>query len=102
MRRVFSSNQISETVLVRDALLQHGVEAIIQNEQSGMAAVPEFRPPADIWIRNDSDYDRAHRIVVKMLATIDGKSQLPPWVCGNCSEENPQAFELCWNCGHDR
>lgn len=102
MRRVFSSNQISETVLVRDALTQRGVEAIVQNENSGMAAVPEFRPPADIWITHDADYDRARGIVVATLATLDGKSASPPWVCGHCNEENPQAFELCWNCGRLR
>jgi len=102
MRRVFSSNQISETVLVRDALLHHGVEAIVQNENSGMSAVPEFRPPADIWIRDDADYDRAHNIVVRTLATLDSKTGAPGWVCARCSEENPGSFELCWNCGHEK
>ena len=22
-----------------------------------------------------------------------------PWDCGNCGEENPPTFEICWNCG---
>jgi hypothetical protein len=67
MRKVFSSNEVSETMLVRDALAHHGVEAAIQNEYSGRSAVPEFRPPAEVWVRHDDDYASARRIVVDTI-----------------------------------
>ena len=102
MRKVFSSNELSETVLIRDALLHGGVAATIQNEFSGRTAIPEFRPPAEVWVTNDHDYDDAKRIVVDALATIDGESNAAPWVCSNCREENPQSFDLCWNCARER
>lgn len=102
MRKVFSSNEPSETVLIRDALLHGGVAATIQNEYSGRTAVPEFRPPAEVWVTNDHDYDDARRIVVDALATIDAKADTAPWVCPNCREENPQSFDLCWNCARER
>ena len=102
MRKVFSSNELSETVLIRDALIHGGVTATIQNEYSGRSAVPEFRPPAEVWVTNDHDYDDARRIVVDALATIDGESDAKPWVCSNCREENPQSFDLCWNCARER
>jgi arginase family enzyme len=76
MRKVFSSNELSETVLIRDALLHGGVAATIQNEYSGRTAVPEFRPPAEVWVTNDHDYDDARRIVVDALATIDANTHL--------------------------
>jgi hypothetical protein len=102
MRKVFSSNEPSETVLIRDALLHGGIAATIQNEYSGRTAVPEFRPPAEVWVTSDHDYDEAKRIVVAALATIDSKSDGPAWVCSNCREENPQSFDLCWNCATER
>lgn len=102
MRKVFSSNEVSETALVRDALVHHGVEAVIQNEYSGRSAVPGFRPPAEVWIRNAADYETARQIVVDTIAALDRKSDLPPWVCPNCREENPQSFEVCWNCGREK
>jgi hypothetical protein len=102
MRKVFSSNEISETALVRDALVQHGVAVTIQNEHSGHSAIPAFRPPAEIWVERDDDYDGARQIVVAALAALHGKSDLEPWVCSNCEEENPQSFDACWNCGHDK
>ena len=60
MRRVFSSNDVTETALVRDALVQNGIEVTIQNEHSGRSAVPAFRPPAEIW-RDDCNVE--HRRV---------------------------------------
>ena len=102
MRKVFSSNELSETVLVRDALGHRGVAAIIQNEYSGRTAVPEFRPPAEVWVSHDGDYETARRIVTDTIATIDSKSHAPPWTCPSCGEENPQSFDICWNCAHEK
>ena len=102
MRRVFSSNEPSETVLIRDALLHQGVAATIQNEYSGRTAIPEFRPPAEVWVTHDDEYENARRIVVDALSTIDTESNAKPWVCPNCREENPQSFDMCWNCARER
>ena len=102
MRKVFSSNEISETSLVRDALVQRGVAVTIQNEYSGRSAVPGFRPPAEVWVSRDEDYEDARRIVVDTVAALSSRSDGQPWVCANCSEENPQSFDLCWNCGRDK
>lgn len=102
MRKVFSSNEISETVLVRDALIQHGVGADLLNEYSSQSAIPAFRPPAEIWVRNDDDYDSARRIVIDTLSKLDNKSDARPWVCSSCGEENPASFEMCWSCARDK
>jgi hypothetical protein len=101
MRKVFSSNEVSETTLVRDALVHQGVAATIQNEYSGQSAVPAFRPPAEVWIRRDDDYENARRIIIDTISTLDNGSASNPWVCSNCKEENPQSFDMCWNCGRD-
>jgi hypothetical protein len=102
MRKVFSSNEISEITLVRDALVHQGVEATIQNEHSGRSAVPVFRPPAEVWVSRDGDYENARRVVVDTVATLTSKTNAKPWICSNCEEENAQSFELCWNCGRDK
>jgi hypothetical protein len=99
VRKVFSSNVLSETVLVRDALEHHGIAVTIQNENSSYSAIPEFRPPAELWVTPDSDYDRARQVVIDTLATLDSTAAGRPWVCANCREENPRSFEICWNCG---
>lgn len=102
MRKVFSSIEVSETALVRDALVHHGLDATIQNEYSGRSAIPGFRPPAEVWVSHDGDYESARRIVVETIATLDSKVDAPPWVCSSCREENPASFEVCWNCGQNK
>jgi hypothetical protein len=102
MRKVFSSNEVSETMLVRDALIQQGVEVTIQNEHSGRSAVPAFRPPSEVWVRRDDDYENARRIVIDTIAALSSKSDTKPWVCSACGEENAQSFDMCWNCGRDK
>jgi hypothetical protein len=102
MRKVFSSSEISETTLVRDALLHAGVAVTIQNEHSGGSAIPAFRPPAEVWIERDGDYENARRIVIDTILTLNNKSDAKPWGCLDCKEQNPQSFDVCWNCGRDR
>ena len=102
MRKVFSSNEMGETDLVRDALVHQGVEATIQNQYSGRSAVPVFRPPAEVWIARDEDYENARRIVVETITKLTSKAGGKPWVCSHCDEENPPSFDLCWNCGRDK
>lgn len=99
MQKVFSSMVLSETVLVRDALMHQGIEVFTQNENSNSSAIPEFRPPAEIWVVRDTDYDTARRLVSETLSTLDSKAEAAPWLCTQCSCENPASFELCWSCG---
>lgn len=102
MLKVFSSNEISETVLVQDALIRHGIGAITQNEYSGRSAVPGFRAPAEIWITRDADFEAARRLVIDTLETLDSRSEAPSWTCESCGTESPGSFELCWGCGKER
>ena len=102
MRKVFSSNEVTETALVRDALVHRGFEATIQNQHSGHSAVPAFRPPAEVWIAHDQDYENARRVVVDAIAVMHSKAAGKPWVCAGCREENPQSFEVCWSCGREK
>jgi len=102
MQKVFSSMVLSETVLVRDALMRHGIEVFTQNENSNNSAIPEFRPPAEIWVVRDADYDTARRLVTDTLSTIDSKIEAAPWLCAHCNAENPSSFELCWSCGKEK
>lgn len=102
MRKIFSSMEISETMLIRDALASNGIDAFTQNETAGHTAVPEFRPSVDIWVRNDADYDAARKVVESTLAVIDSAAEASPWRCAHCASENPGSFELCWSCGRER
>lgn len=102
MRTVFSSNETSQVMLVRDALERQGVAITTQNENSSLSPVPGFRPCAEIWVTHEEDFENARKIVAATLALLRNKAELPPWTCTHCHEENPPTFERCWNCGRDQ
>lgn len=101
MKRVFSSIEISEAVLVRDALLRQNIEATIENQYAG-TVIPAFRPPAEVWIGNDADFQSAREIVKATIARLDSTANDQWWPCAHCKEQNPESFEVCWNCGSAR
>lgn len=102
MRKVFSSNEVSEVILVRDALAYHAIEVKVLNEFSGTSAVPGFRPPAEVWVVRNQDYEAALKIVADTIATIDRDAAAEPWVCPSCGERNEASFEVCWSCQTER
>jgi hypothetical protein len=99
MRKVFTSIEMPETVLVRDALLRQGIPASIQNVNSSLSAVPGFRAPAEVWVDSDGDADEARAIVKETLSRIDSESSDESWSCVACGEQSPGPFETCWSCG---
>jgi len=52
----------------------------------------------ELWVENDEDYEKA----IELIKDVNSKSISDDWVCPNCNETNSAAFELCWNCQHDK
>lgn len=48
----------------------------------------------ELWVKEDSDYERAREIIKQQLHQKEQK----PWTCPNCHEENAGQFAVCWNC----
>jgi hypothetical protein len=102
MRKIFESMEVSEVMLVRDALLHGGIAATVSEDSFAQSAVPQYRGAIAVWIARDADVDAARAIVTDTLAAIDDTSDHRPWTCSACGEHNPRSFELCWQCQHER
>lgn len=102
MQKVFSSIEMPETVLIRDALLHEGISASIQNVNSGFSAIPAFRAPAEVWVEDDRDLEKAKQIVRQAISRLDTVARDQPWRCDKCGEQNPESFETCWSCASVR
>lgn len=83
----------------RGLLEASGVNVTMRNEfVAGVTGeVPVFETWPELWVVNDSDYDRACRIIEAAFAGQPGD----PWQCRQCGEENEASFEFCWQCGAD-
>ena len=101
MRKVFSSGDGSQIMLVRAALARAGIEVTLQNENESL--VPMLGcVPAELWVMHDGDAERAAAIVAATLQQLSSTADGPTWTCAHCHEESPPAFEICWKCGKER
>jgi hypothetical protein len=83
---------------VLDHLAGHGVRARIFNAHASSLAgeLPIEASLPQVWVDLDADAPRARQLIDTYLrASTSG----PPRTCLACGEENPPAFDLCWNCG---
>jgi hypothetical protein len=74
------------------------VRVRILNTHASSAAgeLPIDAASPQLWVEKSDDAARAREIIDGYLkSTTSG----PPVTCPKCGEENPPAFDLCWNCG---
>lgn len=84
----------------KNILESHGIELVVRNEYTAgaMGEVSPFDTWLELWLTDDSDYERAGDILKNALSD----SSAPGWTCDRCHEENGAAFELCWHCGREK
>jgi len=84
--------------LLRDLLARHGIRSHVLN-LNGQGAVGELPPEValpQVWLDDPADRVRARAL----LAQQEADARLTGVrFCRQCGEENPETFELCWQCG---
>ncbi len=86
--------------MLRDRLTAQGIYAMVFNEHGAGAVgeLPYTESWPQVWIYQDLHFMRAREVV---LAYEQQQQPGVPRQCGECSEENPSGFDLCWQCGSD-
>ena len=81
---------------VKNILEAEGIEIVLKNEfaSGAMGEVSPFDTWVELWVRNDSDYERAVSIIENAVQMGNGAE----WFCRKCHEKNDGSFEICWNC----
>jgi hypothetical protein len=94
LKRVFSSYNQTAVYHARNLLENEGIETLVRNAalSSAMGELPPAECQAELWVLNDSDVERAERILSPQ--TISG----PDWNC-SCGEVLGPQFTQCWRCG---
>lgn len=99
MRNVFQSPVLADAAIVRNMLVEHGIEAQLIEGQTahGMGVTGA----SEVWVVRDADGDRAAELV-RELERSQQTEQRHQWTCRECRESNPGAFEVCWSCSAAR
>ena len=97
MRKLFSHENRIIVFNLRNVLEGEGIETRVVNEfaAGGAGDLPTFDTWPELWVENDSQYERARAIVDEILSDEHREE----WFCRGCGEKNDAAFRICWNCG---
>jgi hypothetical protein len=102
MKQIYSARDEVDAELVKNALLNAGIEAIVQagglSNILGAVQVSEGSLPS-IWVR-DEDESAANEVLADYKHPP--KPQGQPWTCPKCGEQIEPQFDTCWNCGTAR
>ena len=98
MQRVFTAATLLEAHLVQQMLEAELIPAAVFNENAHGAAgeLPITETWPEVWIKDDRHCSEARSIIARYETASSGETR-PRW--GQCGENNPGNFELCWYCG---
>lgn len=101
MPLVYSHPDPSITHLVRNALEQIGVTAVVQGERPGAALgeVPPIAAWSEVWVPDGARLDEVEAVVAEVTGEPEAGE---PWTCPSCGETLEGHFGACWSCGADR
>ena len=102
MKKLYTSPDPLIISHLQNILESYGICCIIKNEYLAGAAgeIPLTECWPELWIRKDSQYERAINILEKALALQE--IYFPSWKCTKCAEELEGQFTSCWRCGESR
>lgn len=99
MPPIYLASDPIEAGIVRDYLLQHGVEVRVDGSLlwGGRGELAGDIYPR-LYCTHEADRERARALIHTYERRASVASQ---WRC-LCGETSPLHFELCWQCGADR
>ncbi len=98
MKRVHTAANLPEAHLLLHLLAHRGIRARVFNANASSLAgeLPIESSLPQVWVEHTRDAGRAAALIEAFLRSSHTG---PGLKCAACGEENPPAFELCWNCG---
>ena len=98
MRKVYTALNLPDAHLVLHMLRHEGIDARVFNENAAsiMGEIPVGAAQPEVWVTDTAYATRAGGMIEAFCKQrASGVVQF----CGECGEQNPQEFEICWNCG---
>jgi len=98
--RVYRAANSTEGHLIKGMLEQHGMLVRIFGDglSSGVGELPADVMQVEIQVQQERR-ELARQLIHEYEARAKETAfQTTNWVCTECSEENPGAFDICWKC----
>lgn len=93
---IFSHDNSMVVHNIKNILENTGISCEVKNQFGGSAAgeVPPIEVWPELWIE-ELHQEKAEALIKNIMSNEGSKTH---WLCDKCTEDNPPAFEICWNC----
>jgi hypothetical protein len=83
---------------IYNILEQNQIQARLKNRYAsgGAGDIAPHETWPELWVEND-DFDLASQIIADINTQLEQY-----WRCPKCNEQNPQNFEICWQCQYEK
>jgi len=97
LKKLFTHENRLIVFNLKNLLQEQGISCHIENEfsSSGVGVLAPFETWPEIWVTEDSQFDRADQIISE---TLNNQTTSVEWICSHCGESNAGNFNICWNC----
>jgi len=94
MELVYSNDQLLMVNNVKNLLQNAKIDSQLKNEflAGGAGDLSPFDTWPELWV--DEKDAASARVVINQMS--DDSNIV--WLCSTCNEENPAAFDICWQC----
>lgn len=98
MKKLIAAPNLVTAHLMADFLREAGIETVLLNQYAagaiGELPVDTSRP--QLWLKNPNQEAYAR----SLLETFERRTVTSAnWRCARCGENNPDNFDVCWQCG---
>ena len=98
MKLVFTHENSLIVGNIYNILEQNQIQAQLKNRYAsgGAGDIAPHETWPELWVEDD-DFDLASQIIADMNTQSEQY-----WCCSKCNEQNPQSFEICWQCQYEK
>ena len=100
MKLVYTHENRLMVLNVKNILIDHGIEVVVNKEYASSAAggLAPIDTWPEVWIVNDDDLGSS----MKIIESLDVEVKIAKWECFECLEMKDYRFDYCWNCKRDK
>lgn len=96
---VYRGTNVAEAHLVRNLLLEQGIDAFVSQQSAAFGGLP-FEAP-DLFVHR-RDQSQAADIVARYQQSQLERSERPDWTCPSCGVSVLGLHDQCDNCGAEK
>ena len=101
--KLYKAANVNEAYFIKGLLSEPGIKIQLLGEGLSVAigGLPLEVIEVDILV-SKYQFNEAKKIIFDYEKELKSEYKNKNWKCLSCKNNNPDTFDICWNCGNDR